>query len=247
MTSVERAIGLLRAVNRCDGTLSALSRETGLPVATVSRLMATLEMTGAAVRSDKRYRLGPVIAELANSDAAAVDVLAVANPHLNDLAERTNETAGIAQRIDFGYVHLGQVATEHDVTVKDWTGFHNAAHAGCIGFVLMSHWSKDEIDRYLDRELEAFSPKTMTDPAAIRDRLALVRSQGWLVTTDEYAQGVTSVAAPVFDRNGEVMASLYAHGPSYRFPPRGGQPTVGRLVRQRAEAISSALGHRRAA
>lgn len=209
--------------------------------------MSTLELTGAVVRAEKVYRIGPVITELASSDSAAADVLAVSMPHLDELAALTNETAGIAQRVEFGYLHLGQVATEHDVSVRDWTGFRGVAHAGCIGFVLMSYWERDEVDEYLGRDLEVFSANTLTDPKAIRDRLQQVRDQGWLWTSDEYAKGVTTVAAPVFDRNGEAVASLHVYGPSYRFPDARKQGVIGRAVRERADAISVVLGHRTAA
>lgn len=247
VTSVERAIHLLRAIGESDGTLSGLSRHTGLPVATVSRLMSTLELAGAVLRVDKTYRIGPVINELATSDTAAVDVLGVSMPHLDDLAALTNETAGIAQRVEHGYLHLGQVGTEHDVSVRDWTGFRGVAHAGCIGFVLMAYWAENDIDAYLERELEMFSEKTVTEPAAVRERLELIRTQGWLWTSDEYAQGVTTVAAPVFDRSGEAVASLHVFGPSYRFPKTRQQRMLGRAVRERADAVSDVLGYREAA
>ena len=158
-----------------------------------------------------------------------------------------DETAGIAQRVEHGYLHLGQVATEHDVSVRDWTGFRGVAHAGCIGFVLMAYWPEVEVAEYLAKDLEVFSERTVTDPEVVAERLALVRAQGYLWTTDEYAQGVTTVAAPVFDRSGEAVASLHVFGPSYRFPKPRRQGVLGRAVSQRADAISAVLGHREAA
>ncbi|MEM7326481.1 MAG: IclR family transcriptional regulator [Actinomycetota bacterium] len=244
VTSVERAIELLRAIEHCDGTLSGLARHTGLPVATVSRLMTTLERTGAVLRVEKVYRIGPVITELTAGDTVAADVLGVSMPHLDELAALTDETAGIAQRVGDGYLHLGQVATEHEVSVRDWTGFRNVAHAGCIGFALMAYWSTDEIDEYLGRDLEQFAENTVTDPAAIRARLEQVRTDGFLWTSEEYAADVTSVAAPVFDRRGDAVASLHVYGPTYRFPKPRQQRSLGRVVREQADAVSAVLGHR---
>lgn len=240
--SVDRAFRLLRALPRTGGTLSELSRETGLPVATVARLMGALEEAGAVSRSNKAYRVGPVVKELAGAESAAFDIRSLATGRLHKLRDETGETAGIAEGRGDDIVHLGQVATDHDVAVTDWTGVVVPAHGGCIGFVLMAYWPQDRIARYTAAELERFSSETMTDRTRIETLLTEVRRTGWLWTTDHYAVGVTTVAAPVFDRDGSAVASLYVHGPSYRFPPEAGRRTIGRLVRSRADEISATLG-----
>lgn len=251
VTAVDRAFALLRAVPLTDGTLSALSRETGLPVATVSRLMGTLEQAGAVSRDGKVYRIGPTVLELAGIELSTFDLLSLASAHLNELLAMTEETAGIAEAVGSDHVHLGQVATTHDVSVRDWTGVRVAAHSGCIGFVMMAHWSDVEIDTYLASdgadgavELERFSPATLTTRAEIEPLLETVRRQGWLWTIDQYAIGVTTVAAPILDRHGSGIASLYVHGPSYRFPEPDQHSIIGQDLAARARAISAVLGHR---
>ncbi len=250
VTAVDRAFTLLRAVHRTDGTISGLSRETGLAVATVSRLMGTLELAGAVGRDGKVYHIGPTVLELAGAQPPTFDLLSLASAHLNELLAATGETAGIAEAIGTDHIHLGQVATTHDVSVRDWTGVRVAAHSGCIGFVMMAYWPEGEIDAYLRAasadggELERFSPATLTTRAEIEPLLEIVRNQGWLWTVDQYAIGVTTVAAPVFDRDGSAVASLYLHGPSYRFPEPDQQPIIGRDIARRALAIGTVLGYR---
>ncbi len=251
VAAVERAFALLQAVLRTDGTLSGLSRETGLAVATVSRLMGTLEQTGAVSRDGKVYRIGPTVLELASAEPSTFDLLSLASGHLNDLLAVTGETAGIAEAIGTDHVHLGQVATTHDVSVRDWTGVRVAAHSGCIGFVMMAYWTPDEIDAYFglggteaDGGLERFSPETLTTWAKVEPLLESVRRDGYLWTVDQYAVGVTTVAAPILDRSGAAVASLYVHGPSYRFPGTEQRTIVGEDVAARARAISAVLGHR---
>jgi len=244
VASVERAFKLLHAVRATDGTITALSRATDLPVATVSRLMGSLERAGAVLRSNKAYRIGPAVAELADADAVGYDLLALATSHLSDLAARSGETAGIAEAVGNDLVHLGQVATDHDVAVRDWTGVRVPAHSGCIGFVLMAWWPETQIESYLDSELEAFSPHTVVDAGAVRRRLVDIRAQGFLWTTDEYALGVTTVAAPVRDRAGRAVAALHLHGPSFRFPEPERRDELATLICERAVAISTVLGWR---
>ena len=243
VVAVDRAFALLRAVPQTGGTLSELSRETGLAVATVSRLMGTLEQAGAVVRENKTYRIGPTMLALAGADVPTFDLLSLASGHLKALLSATGETAGIAESVGVDHVHLGQVATLHDVSVRDWTGVRVAGHSGCIGFVLMAYWDDAMVDAYFANDLEQFSPATLTTRATIEPLLETVRRQGWIWTVDQYAVGVTTVAAPVLDRDGAAVASLYVHGPSYRFPVDDQRDTVGRDVADRARAISAVLGH----
>lgn len=244
VASVERAFKLLHAVRATDGTISALSRATNLPVATVSRLMGSLERAGAVLRNGKAYRIGPTVAELADADAVGYDLVALATAHLSDLAAASGETAGIAEAVGDDLVHLAQVATDHDVAVRDWTGVRVPAHSGCIGFVLMAWWPEDQVAGYLAQDLEPFSPQTMTDAAAIQKRLAAIRKNRALWTTDEYAVGVTTVAAAVRDKGGRPVAAVHVHGPSFRFPEPERRAEIESLVRERAQAISSVLGWR---
>ncbi len=243
--SISRAFQLLRAVPDTDGTLSALATQTGIPIGTVSRLMGTLEQQGAVLRSEKAYRIGPAVTALAAAEPAAYDLGSLATQHLGELASQTNETAGMAQSVETDLLHLSQIATEHDVAVRDWTGVRVPAHSGAIGVVMMAYWPEEQLDAYLESELDVFSQCTVTDSAAIRQRLATVRSVGWLWTTDEYATGVTTVAAPIRDRTGTAAGALHVHGPSFRFPsPDTAQSRrrIGSLVQERADAVSGVLG-----
>jgi len=242
VTSVDRAFMLLRAVESGANTVSSLSQETGLALATTARLLNTLEQIGALSRMDKRYKIGPAIGELAGQ-SVAYDLAALSTTHMSDLVALTNETAGVAEAVGHNTLHLAQLTAERDVTVKDWTGTRVPVHHGAIGFAVMAHWSDAQIDTYLDGPLEKFTAKTVTDPKAIWDRINRVRHRGWIWTIDEYASGVATAAAPVRNRYGASVGSLHVYGPSYRFPSDDVQAAeVGAAVAERARAISAVLG-----
>jgi DNA-binding IclR family transcriptional regulator len=242
VASVDRAFQLLRAVDGGAATVSALSKQTGLALATTARLLNTLEQVGALSRVDKRYRIGPAIADLAGQPAA-YDLAALAAGHMSDLVALTDETAGVAEAAGHTTFHLAQLTAERDVTVKDWTGTRVPVHHGAIGFVVMACWSAGQIDNYLASPLERLTGNTVTDPAVIRTRIEHIRRRGWIWTVDEYASGVATVAAPVRDGRGAAVGSLHVYGPSYRFPADDGQADeVGRAVAERARAISAVLG-----
>jgi IclR family pca regulon transcriptional regulator len=244
VVSIERAFRLLRAVADGHDTVSALVGETGLALSTTSRIMGTLEGLGVVSRQAKVYRVGPAIIDLVSGRPATYDLLAVAAPHLDQLAADTGEAAGVARCEGDEIVHLGQVTSDNDVTVRDWTGFRVGAHSGCIGLAPMAYWPEGRVDEYLSRPLDRYVEASVTDPATIRNRLGAVRHQGWLSTTDEYAQGITTVAAPVRDRDGIGVASVHVYGPSYRFPGDDAVEAIGDDLARRAMAISQTLGFR---
>ena len=246
VTSVERSFRLLHAIAERPRSLSELARSLDMATSTAGRFLHSLQAAGAVRRNgDGTYRIGPTILELAGGPTGGHDLVAVASTHLSALAKRTNETAGIAAAIDDDILHLAQVSADDDadVMVKDWSGQQIPAHPGCTGLVVMAHWPQDQIDTYLARPLEAFSDATVIDPDRIRSRLERIRSDGYLWTTDEYAEGVTSVASPVFDRNDQVVAALHVFGPSFRFPRKTEMRSIANELCARASQISAVLGH----
>ena len=86
-----------------------------------------------------------------------------------------------------------QVDSPHPVGVRDWTGTRLPMHAVSAGLVVLAHASLQDVDRYLARPLERFTPATVVDPTLIRERLRLAQRDGYAWTRDELAEGGTSV------------------------------------------------------
>jgi DNA-binding IclR family transcriptional regulator len=218
-----------------------------MATSTAGRFLRSLLEAGAVMRSaDGVYSIGPSIHELAGGAPGQPDLLPLAATHISALAKLTGETAGIAAAIDDDVLHLGQVSSDvgADVQVRDWTGEQVPAHAGCTGLVLMAYWPKTQLDSYLSHPLKKFSDRTVVDAKTICSRLDHIRRDGHLWTTDEYAVGVTSAAAPVFDRAGKIVAALHVFGPAYRFPNANETGSIAEELCHRAELLSASLGHR---
>ncbi len=244
ITSVERAFRVLRALDDDGTSLSEVARRVGLPVSTTSRFLGSLAATGAVSKSpDGAWTVGPTIHALAGAETVHHDLFGLARHHLVALSALSEETAGIAAAVDDSLVHLGQITADPDagITVRDWTGVQVAAHSGCTGQVLMAHWPDSQLDRYLDDPLEAFSNDTVTDPAELRRRIEIIREQHWYRTTDEYAVGVTSLAAPVRRADGKAVAALHVFGPTFRFPHESAPELEAELCR-RADELSEVIG-----
>ena len=114
-------------------------------------------------------------------------------------------------------------------------------HAVSSGQVLLAFRPPAAIERYLERPLERFTPRTLVDPEALRERLREVRRDGYSWVSEEFDEGINSVAAPIADASGEVVAAVHLHGPSYRFPASGAEGALAERVVAAAARISRTL------
>lgn len=241
--SVARAIGIVEALAQSPAGLSETARRVDLPKSTVARLLATLEELEAVERSEdgRMYRLGPVLKRLSSAAGGPAQLTAFARPYLDSLTAMTGEVAGIAIPDGFKVHYVDQTEAEHPVQVRDWTGELIPMHVVASGLVVMAHWPEQQTNRYLERNLERMAENTMTDPDAIRRRLAEIRDKGYVWVFEEFVEGINSVAAPVLEHNGLITAALHIHGPAYRFPGDEDEHSIGMAVADAARRLSSAL------
>jgi DNA-binding IclR family transcriptional regulator len=237
--SVERAFAILRCLAGGPAGVSAVAERVRLPKSTVSRLLSTLQELGAVEQAGNEYRIGHGMVDVAAAAIPGRNLISVARPHLVELVETLGEAAGLAVLDVSDVVYLDQVNVDNPVQVRDWTGERLRPHMVSSGLVLLAHLSEPERERYLAGPLEAATPSTTTDPAALRRRLAAVAARGTEWTVDEFVTGISSVAAPVTGPGDQVVAAVHAHGPSYRFPPDGAADQIAKVVASAADRISA--------
>ena len=109
------------------------------------------------------------------------------------------------------------------------------------GQVFLAQLPAPTLSRYLAEPLEAFTPNTLTDAPALLERLRAVKRDGHAWVRDEFAIGISSVAAPIADARGEIVAAIHVHGPSYRFPEQGAEDGIAQAVRAAASRIGARL------
>lgn len=241
--SVDRAFALLGCLAGGPAGVSELSARVGLPKSTVSRLLGTLESLGAVEQLSPggAYQIGDAVLALGRAASHTADLVVASRPHLIELALLTGEATGLAV-LDGGEVHyLDQVASDHAVQVRDWTGERVAAHVVSSGQVLLASLPTERLEEFLTRPLARFTERSLTDPDALRARLASVRADGYAWVYGEFSDDIDSVAAPVRGRSGKVLAALHVHGPSYRFPAAGAAEAIVTQVRRAAGRLSQRL------
>jgi len=241
--SIRRAFAVLGALG--DGPLGVteVAERVGLPKSTAARLLSTLAHEGAVeqIPGDTLWRLGPRLVTLAAGFTLARSLAALARPTLTDLAEASGEAAGLSVP-DGDLVHyIDQVDTPNPVQVRDWTGARAPLHAVSSGQVLLAFRPPGAIERYLGGSLERFTGRTLGEPEAVRERLQSIRRKGYTWAIEEFDPGISSVAAPIADGSGEVIAAVHIHGPSYRFPPSGRETDLGQQVVAAAARIAAEL------
>ena len=241
--SIRRAFDVLATLG--DGPLGVteVAERAKLPKSTAARLLATLAGEGAVeqVPEDTAWRLGPRLVTLAAGFSLARSLAAIARPTLVELAEASGEAAGLGIP-DGDLVHyVDQVDTPNPVLVRDWTGARAPLHAVSSGQVLLAFRSPVVIERYLERPMERFTDRTQTDPDAVRERLREIRRHGYTWAVEEFDPDISSVAAPIADASGEVIAAVHLHGPSYRFPPPETATEMAGLVVAGAARIAAGL------
>jgi DNA-binding IclR family transcriptional regulator len=239
--SIERAFAVLAAL--ADGPIGVteVAERTDLAKSTAARMLTSLAREGAVeqVPGETRYRLGGRIVSLAAGIVPTRNLVSLARPTLVDLASAVGEAAGLSVADGFAVHYVDQVDTSHQVQIRDWTGARVPMHAVSSGQVLLANMNEAAIERYLALPRVAFTDRTLTDSAALRNRLRQVQQAGHAWVRDEFAEGLSSVAAPIADALGNVNAVVHVHGPSYRFPALGAEERVAEAVMAAAARISA--------
>ena len=204
--SIERAFALLRALALGPVGVTELAERVDLPKSTVARLLAALESEGAVeqIEAGGEYRLGSGLTDIAGATQPGRNLVASARPHLLDLAESVGEIAGLSVRDGRDVYYIDHTESVDDIQVRDWTGEYAPLPAVPSGLVILAHVPADELDSYLAGPLERCTAWTVTGPEEIRARLENIRSIGYAWVYEEFAEGINSVAAPIFEPDGSA-------------------------------------------
>ena len=219
-------------------TLSELARRARVSLPTAHRRVAELVEWGALERaSDGRYRIGLRLWELASLAPRGLGLREAAMPLLEDLYEITRENVQLAVREGTEVVFVERITGRDAVPVYTRVGGRFALHATGVGLVLLAHAPLDIQQDVLENSLERYSPKTITEPAALRAKLADIRRSGFAVSDGQVTTDALSVAAPITDPEGTVTAAVSLVVRAADARPSALAPAV----RSAARSISRAL------
>lgn len=210
---------------------------------TAFRLLATLEHRGMVEQHPEtsKYRLGHGLVRLASAVNVDLDLRRRVRPACEALAESTRETVNLAILDRGEVVHIDQVVGSVSIVHLNWLGRRTPPHCTASGKVLLAHLPEPQRRRFLDGDLERFTPHTIVDPEVLEEELDRARTDGYATTIEELELGLNAVAAPIQVGTGDVLASLVVSGPAHRVPPDR-LMEFGGLAREAAERATQSLG-----
>lgn len=244
--SLDRAVAILNtfAPERPELGMSEIARRVQLTTSTTHRLLASLQAHGLVRQvADRRYALGPQLLQLAHVADVRGNLRHVARPVMERLRDETGETVGLhSMRADFQRTVIDQAESRHPLrrTYTD-LGSGIPLHQGAPGKVLLAHLPRDARERVLSQPLAAATAHTITDPDRLRAEIERIRREGHALSFEERVDGIHTVAVPLHDHTGSVIASVSVTGPASRVT-RERLEALAPLARRAGDELSAQLG-----
>jgi IclR family pca regulon transcriptional regulator len=191
--------------------VSDLASAAGLPMPTVYRAVMTLTAEGYLDQlPDGGYRPGVRTLTLGTAALRSLDLVEIATPKLQQLAERSGETVNLAVLSGDRVLYLVRLRNSDLVTANIQVGSTLPAVHTSIGKLLLSYLDEADLAaRITDASFSANSgPNAKLSLAELRGELRTMRDQGWAMQDEELAYGLRSVAAPIIGPDGRVLAGV---------------------------------------
>ena len=243
IAAVNRALDLLEALSRIGpAPLAALADEARCTRTAGFRLLRTLEARGFAIQDEARgmWRLGARWGVLGRAAVEQGALAATAMPFLAALGKTSGENVYLRVRDGLESETIAIYQADPGLRLYSEVGKRQPLHAGSSR-LLLAHAPEAVQTQVLAQRLPRFTPATRTDSAWIAADLQRIRTRGYLMTTDEVVAGAATVAAPVRDASGQVVAVLSVSAPSMRMrPPR--PRALLPMVLDAAQKLSRMLG-----
>lgn len=190
-------------------TLTDVATATGLARPTARRILLTLEELGYVRADGNGFALTPRVLDLGVAYTRSMGLWDVARPHMERLVARTNESCSVAQLDGSDIVYVARVAVPKIVSLAVQIGTRFPALQTSLGKVQLAALPPDELDRVLAEPsrsglLPVWQPERAERDAELRE----VRARGWALTDEQLARGIRSVAAPLRDGAGRVIAGI---------------------------------------
>jgi IclR family pca regulon transcriptional regulator len=209
--ALERGLAVINAFSADHQrlTLSEVARRTGLTRATARRLLHTLANLGYVEQQNATFVLLPKVLDLGYSYLSALRLPDLAIPVMEDLVVSIRESSSMAVLDGHDIVYVARVPTTRIMTIALALGSRLPAYATSMGRVLLSGLSRPDFDRYLSEvQLKPLTSRTVDTTSQLREIIDETRAKGWCLVDQELEDGVRSIAAPIVNNHGRVVAAL---------------------------------------
>lgn len=244
--SLDRGLAVIRAFDAEHPrlTLTEVAARADLTRAAAWRFLHTLVSLGYVAVDGRLFSLRPRVLELGYAYLSSMSLQDVAHVHLEELARAVGESASMSVLDDTDIVYVARVPARRIMSVDLGVGARLPAYATSMGRVLLAALPEPELSRHVG-EMSALTRYTITDVDTLRKVLRTVRRQGWALVDEELEEGLRSVAAPVRDRTGKVVAAVNVSTATSRTSAETVTGEILPHLSRAAEEISADLAQRR--
>ena len=244
VASLARGLAVIRSFgeNAEALTLSEVAQRSAMSRAAARRFLLTLNELGYVTAVDKRFRLTPRVLDLGYAYLSSRDLPQAAHHFIEMVTVTTQEACSVCVLDGTEVVYVAKMPGTWVMTSTHSVGMRVPAYPTSMGRVLLAALSPQALDDYFaEAEIEKLTRHTVTDEAELRAVLKQVTADGFSVVDQELEEGLRSIAVPVIDKSGRVVAALTVCGNSSRV----GVDTMIRdflpTMREAAAGLSAAL------
>ncbi len=217
MRAVQRAIAIIGAFTpeQTHLRLTEIAYKAKLDAGTARRLLVTLRDEGVIAQEKRsgRYFLTLQILRWAAAVPNSKSLLDIAEPHLNALSRRIGVTVFLSVLSDNKAVCLARYQGSSAVQVRWWSvGGTLPLNCGAAPRLLWAFQHEDVRERILGEPFVALTPSSLIDPTEMRALLTRIRRNGWCYTEDDVVEGLSALAGPLRDAQGNVVAAVSLGG-----------------------------------
>ena len=212
MTSLARGLAVIHAFQERKRhlTIAQISHRTEIPRAAVRRCLHTLIKLGYATTDGRTYSLLPKVLTLGHAYLSSTPLAVTAQPILDRLSDQLHEACSMATLEGDEVLYVARSATPQRLISVDLSvGSRLPAYCTSMGRILLAALDDAALDDYLEHaNLQIKTSRTLHTPEAIRGSIAEIRQKGWVIIDQELEVGLRSLAVPLKDSAGQVLAAL---------------------------------------
>jgi IclR family transcriptional regulator, pca regulon regulatory protein len=244
--SLARGLLVIRVLDAPEPqALSEVARAAGLSRAAARRFLLTLEQLGYVRQARGRFALTPRVLELGYAYLSSLTLPEVAQPHLERLVEKVQESSSVSVLDGDDVVYVARVPIRRIMSVTISVGTRFPAYATSMGRVLLSGMPDEQVEATLCRaEIRKLTARTTTSVGALHEAIQQIRSQGYAIVDEELELGLRSIAVPIRDPAGAVVAAVNVSAQAPRTTVADMKKRLLPPLRETAAAIERDLGGR---
>ena len=242
--SLEKGLKVICAFDEenAELTLTDVAKLTDMTRATSRRFLKTLEMLGYVSFDGKFFSLTPKILELGFAYLTSKPIVNIVQPFIERVSELTGESSSVSVLDGSDIVYIARQSANHIMSVNLNIGSRLPACQTSMGRVLLAYAAPHEVDSLLANvTFTKRTEKTITDVSVLRAEINKIREQGFCIVNQELENGLVSVAVPLKNNRGQVVAAMNIGAAAGRMNDATKQGEVIEILRQSAKEIQQLL------